>query len=248
MDTQKLLSYLRQCIKKYNMIQQGDKIAVGLSGGKDSMTLLQGLKKLQSFYPEHFDLIAIYVNLKVNDSMDAVNTMTKFCEELEVPFYHVDTDIYQIIFKERQEKNPCSLCAKMRKGALNNMALSLACNKIAYAHHKDDFIETSMMSLIFEGRYDCFPPVTYLDKTGLTVIRPMMYIEEKEVRGYALKNNIPVISNPCPADGYTKRQEIKDFIEKNRKQFPDIKRNLNTALLTYFDDKKLEQNTENMLS
>lgn len=236
MDTQKLLSYLRQCIKKYNMIQERDKIAVGLSGGKDSMTLLQGLKKLQAFYPEHFDLVAIYVNLKVNDSMDAIHTMSKYCAKLDVPFYYVDTDIYQIVFNEKNEKNPCSLCAKMRKGALNNMALSLECNKIAYAHHKDDFIETSMMSLLYEGRYYCFPPVTYLDKTGLTVIRPMLYITEKEVRGYAVKNNLPVIINPCPADGYTKRQEIKEFIEQSTAQFPDIKRNLNAALMTYFDE------------
>lgn len=237
MNIQKLLSYLRQCIKKYNMIQKGDKIAVGLSGGKDSMTLLQGLKKLQVFYPEQFDLVAIYVNLNVNHSMDSIHTMSNYCAMLDVPFYYVNTDIYQIVFHERNEKNPCSLCAKMRKGALNTMALSLNCNKIAYAHHKDDFIETSMMSLLYEGRYYCFPPVTYLDKTGLTIIRPMMYISEKEVYGYALKNNIPVISNPCPADGYTKRQEIKEFIEQSTMQFPDIKRNLNAALMTYFDDR-----------
>ena len=235
MDTQKLLSYLRQCIKKYNMIQNGDKIAVGLSGGKDSMTLLYGLKQLQYFYPQHFDLAAIYVNLGINDCVDSINTMTFFCKELDVPFYYVDTDIYQIIFKERKEKNPCSLCAKMRKGALNNMALSLDCNKIAYAHHKDDFIETSMMSLLFEGRYYCFPPVTHLDRTGLTVIRPMMYIEEKKIRGFAHKKQLPVINNPCPADGYTKRQEIKQFIEQSTIKFPDIKKNLNAALLTYFE-------------
>lgn len=235
MDTQKLLSYLRQCIKKYNMIQNGDKIAVGLSGGKDSMTLLYGLKKLQCFYPEHFSLVAIYVNLGVNTSEEPINIMTEFCRELDVPFYHIDTDIYQIVFEERKEKNPCSLCAKMRKGSLNNMAISLGCNKIAYAHHKDDFIETSLMSLLYEGHYYCFPPVTYLDKTGLTVLRPMLYINEREIQGFTYKNHLPVINNPCPADGYTKRQEIKEFIEQSVVKFPDIKKNLNAALLSYFD-------------
>lgn len=235
MDTQKLLSYLRQCIKKYDMIQQGDYIAIGLSGGKDSMTLLYGLKRLQYFYPEHFDLTAIYVNLGIYDATETINTMSFFCKELDVPFYHVDTDIYRIVFKERKEKNPCSLCAKMRKGALNEMALSLGCNKVAYAHHKDDFIETSMMSLLFEGHYYCFPPVTHLDKTGLTVIRPMMYIEEKEVSRFVYKKQFPVTNNPCPADGYTKRQEIKEFIEENHIKFPDMKKNLNAALLAYFD-------------
>ncbi|MGN0155574.1 MAG: tRNA lysidine(34) synthetase TilS [Lachnospiraceae bacterium] len=237
MDTQKLLSYLRQCIKKYNMISAGDKIAVGLSGGKDSMTLLYGLKKLQAFYPEAFDLVAIYVNLGIQNNMhSSIQIMEKYCQSLNIPFYHVDTEIYQIIFEERKEKNPCSLCAKMRKGALNEKAVSLGCNKIAYAHHKDDFIETSLMSLFLEGHYYCFPPVTYLDKTKLTVIRPLLYIDEKEIQGIINKNHIPVIKNPCPADGYTKRQEIKDFIKESRKQFPDIQKNLNAALLNYFEE------------
>lgn len=235
MNTQKLLSYLRQCIKQYNMIETGDKIAVGLSGGKDSMTLLYGMKKLQAFYPESFELVAIYVNLGITDSTEHIEIMKNYCEELNVPLHVVNTEIYKITFEERKEQNPCSLCAKMRKGALNETALALNCNKIAYAHHKDDFIETSMMSLLFEGHYYCFPPVTHLDRTGLTVIRPMLYIDEKEVKGFAYKNQIPVITNPCPADGYTKRQEIKEFIDKNTAQFPDIRKNLNSALLNYFD-------------
>lgn len=235
MNTQKLLSYLRQCIKKYNMIESGDKIAVGLSGGKDSMIMLYGLKRLQSFYPESFELVAIYVNLGINNSTEHIEIMKKYCKSLEVPFYPVDTEIYKITFEERKEQNPCSLCAKMRKGALNEMALSIGCNKVAYAHHKDDFIETSMMSLLFEGHYYCFPPVTHLDKTGLTVIRPMLYIDEKEIKGFANKNQIPIISNPCPADGYTKRHEMKEFINKSAAQFPDIRKNLNSALLNYFD-------------
>lgn len=236
MNTQKLLSYLRQCIKKYDMLHEGDHIAVGLSGGKDSMTLLYGLKKLQQFYPAHYDLTAIYVNLGIEPVNTAIDTMSQFCSKLEVPFYHIDTDIYRITFEARKEKNPCSLCAKMRKGALNKKANELGCNKIAYAHHKDDFIETSMISLLFEGHYYCFPPVTHLDKTGLIVIRPMLYISEKEVRGFAHRHSLPLTSNPCPADGYTKRQEVKKFIENSTSAFPDIKKNLNAALLDYFDN------------
>ncbi|MDE6759256.1 MAG: tRNA lysidine(34) synthetase TilS [Lachnospiraceae bacterium] len=237
MNTQKLLSYLRQCIKQYNMIKHGDKIAVGLSGGKDSLTLLYGLKQLQAFYPESFELAAIHVNLGIEtDSAATISIMEDFCKKLNVPFYCVDTDIFQVVFKERKEKNPCSLCAKMRKGALNEKALALGCNKIAYAHHKDDFIETSMMSLLFEGHYYCFPPVTFLNKTGLTLIRPMMYMEEKEIKGFAYKNDFPVINNACPADGNTKRQVIKDFIAESSQKFPYMKKNLNAAILNYFEE------------
>lgn len=242
MDLQRLTGYLRKAIKQYNMIEEGDKIAVGLSGGKDSLTLLMGLKKLSSYYPIHFDLIAIYVNLGINDNAqsvttknDAIEKMEEFCKELDVPFYHVDTQIYDIVFNERKEKNPCSLCAKLRKGALNEQALSLNCNKIAYAHHMDDFIETSMMSLLIEGRYECFPPVTKLDKTGLSVIRPMIYIPEQEVIGFAKRNRLPVFKNPCPADGYTKRQETKEWIKESEQHFPDIRKNLNSALLKHFE-------------
>lgn len=239
MDTQKLLSYLRQCIQQYNMIENGDRIAVGLSGGKDSLTLLYGMKQLQRFYPNPFDLIAIYVDLGIPVSNNAVvseKILSEYCTELDVPFYTVHTDIYQITFEERKEKNPCSLCAKMRKGALNDKALELNCNKIAYAHHKDDFIETSLMSLLFEGHYYCFPPVTHLDRTGLTVIRPMLYMDEKEVTGFTKRHKLPVITNPCPADGVTKRQEVKEFIEKSTAQFPDIRKNLYAALLNYFKE------------
>lgn len=234
MTTQRLLSYLRQCINEYNMILSGDHIAVGLSGGKDSMAMLYGLKKLQRFYPESFELEAIHVNLGIPKTQNNIETMQKYCECIKVPFHCVDTEIYPIIFEERKEKNPCSLCAKMRKGALNNYALSLNCNKIAYAHHKDDFIETSIMSLFFEGHYYCFPPVTHLDRTGLTLIRPMMYISEKEVKGYVYRNNIPIIPNVCPADGNTKRQEIEEFIIKSEEIFPDLKKNLYSALKDYY--------------
>lgn len=235
MDTQKLLSYMRQCIKKYNMIQNNDYIAVGLSGGKDSYALLQGLAELKKFYPEKYELCAIYVNLGIKDQTKNVETMEHYCNSINVPFFVVNTDIYSIVFEERKEKNPCALCAKMRKGALNQKALEIGCNKIAYAHHKDDFIETSIMSLFYEGHYYCFPPVTQLDKTGLTLIRPMFYITEREIQGYAYKSNFPIIHNPCPADGKTKRETVKQYIKETEKQFPNIRKNLTAALVNYYE-------------
>lgn len=236
MDTQKLLSYMRQCIKKYNMIQNNDSIAVGLSGGKDSYTLLYGLAQLQKFYPEQYNLHAIYVNLGIQDQTTSVNTMKTYCHSLNIPFHVVNTDIYSIVFEERKEKNPCALCAKMRKGALNQKALELGCNKIAYAHHKDDFIETSIMSLMYEGHYYCFPPVTKLDKTRLTLIRPMFYVSEREIKGYTHKLDFPVIKNLCPADGKTKRETVKEYIKESEKLFPGIRKNLMSALVNYYDN------------
>lgn len=236
MNTQKLLSYIRQCVKKYNMIQENDRIAVGLSGGKDSFTLLKGLKELQKFYPEHYELCAIYVNLGISDNTEMISGMRTFCESINVPFYVVNTEIYSIVFEERKEKNPCALCAKMRKGALNQKATELKYNKIAYAHHKDDFIETSLMSLFYEGHYYCFPPVTYLEKTGLTLIRPMFYVSEREVQGYAYSNQFPIMKNPCPADGKTKRELVKKHIKDSENIFPDLKKNLSTALIQYFEN------------
>jgi len=236
MDTQKLLSYMRQCIKKYNMIQDGDRIAVGLSGGKDSYTLLKGLKELKRFYPEQYDIYAIYVDLGITSINENVQLMQDYCNSIDVPFYIVSTDIYQIVFKERKEQNPCALCSKMRKGALNQKAIELNCNKIAYAHHKDDFIETSIMSLMFEGHYYCFPPVTYLEKTGLTLIRPMFFVNEGEIKGYVNKNALPIMKNPCPADGETKRELVKKYIRDSQEIFPDIRKNLYAALCDYYDN------------
>ncbi len=256
MDLQKLTSYLRQGIQKYHMIENGDKIAVGLSGGKDSLTLLMGLQKLSTFYPKAYEIVAIYVDLGIypdstlstdasKDSPNAsenlmIETLSSFCKFLQVPFYPVTTQIYNIVFEERKEKNPCSLCAKMRKGAFNEQALALGCNKVAYAHHMDDFMETSMMSLLIEGHYDCFLPVTNLDKTRLQVIRPMIFVPEQEIEGFARRNRLPVMTNPCPADGLTKRQETKEWIAASQKYFPDIRKNLNSALLKYFEDQKDE--------
>ena len=203
MKLQKLLSYTRRAVDSYEMIDDGDKIAVGISGGKDSLTLLYALAELRRFYPKKFDLIAITVNLGF-DNFDTTK-IEQLCKELDVPYYIVGTEIYDIVFNVRKEKNPCSLCAKMRKGALNQKLNDLGCNKIAYAHHKDDFIETFLMSLLYEGRIHTFSPKTYLDKSELMVIRPLMYINEGEIISFNNYMQLPVIKSPCPADGYTKR-------------------------------------------
>ncbi len=240
MDLQRLTSLLRQTITRYGMISPGDRIAVGLSGGKDSLTLLLGLKKLQACLPTPFDLCAIHVDSgsgRLMPDYDGPRRMAEFCAALGVPFTNVKTDIYDIVFVRRREKNPCSLCAKLRKGALNAQALALGCNKVAYAHHQDDFIETSLMSLLIEGHYRCFPPVTALDRTGLRVIRPMLLVTERDVIGFARKMALPVVQTPCPADGRTKRQEVKEFIRASRGTFPQIRENLFSALVeTYEED------------
>ena len=231
MDTQKLLSYLRQCIQQYNMIQSGDVIAVGLSGGKDSMTMLYGLKKLQAFYPEKFDLVAIYVDLGIDsNAKQVIPVMEQYCASLQVPFHTIQTQIYPIIFKERKEKNPCSLCAKMRKGALNDAIKAAGCNKIAYAHHEDDVVETMMLSLFYEGRLHTFSPVTHLDKTDLTVIRPLIYMRESEVIGFVHKYQIPVVKSPCPADGHTRREYVKELLGKLNRENPGVKDRIFTAI------------------
>ncbi len=236
MDTQRLTSLLRQCIQQYDMIAPGDAIAVGLSGGKDSLTLLMGLAALRRFYPVPFSLHAIHVDVGAGMPEEDIHKMSTFCAQLDVPFHHVRTEIYQIVFEARKEKNPCSLCAKLRKGALNQAALDLGCGKIAYAHHKDDFIETSLMNLLLEGRYDCFPPVTKLDRTGLSVLRPMFFIGERDVIGYTRRMDLPVVKNPCPADGKTRREDVKGFIRESRGTFPKVRENLFNALVEHFKE------------
>ena len=228
MKLQKLLSYTRRAIDSYEMIDNGDKIAVGISGGKDSLTLLYALAELRRFYPKKFDLIAITVNLGF-DNFDTTK-IEQLCKELDVPYYIVDTEIYDIVFNVRKEKNPCSLCAKMRKGALNQKLNDLGCNKIAYAHHKDDFIETFLMSLLYEGRIHTFSPKTYLDKSELMVIRPLMYINEGEIISFKNDMQLPVIKSPCPADGYTKREYAKQTLAKLENETPGCKQRIFSAI------------------
>lgn len=229
MKLQQLLSYTRKAIDDYQMIDDGDHIAIGISGGKDSLTLLYALHGLQRFYPKKFQLSAITVDLGY-EKFDT-KPLGKLCEELGVPYHVVKTDIAQILFEERKESNPCSLCAKMRKGALNDAAEELGCNKIAYAHHKDDIIETMLLSLLFEGRFHSFSPKTYLDRMKLTVIRPMMYVEESNVIGFQHKYDLPVAKSRCPIDGFTKRQYAKDLVKQLNTEHPGAKNRMFTAIL-----------------
>ncbi|MGL4791726.1 MAG: tRNA 2-thiocytidine biosynthesis TtcA family protein [Anaerotignaceae bacterium] len=220
MKHQKLLSYVRRAVQDYKMIEEGDKIAIGISGGKDSLCTLVALKDLQRFYPKKFEIEAITVSLGFKNA--DYSGVQELCDKIGVNYTVVNTEIGRIIFDERKEKNPCSLCAKMRKGALNDAAENLGCNKVALGHNKDDIVETFFMSLIFEGRINTFAPVSFLDKKKLHSIRPLMYVSEKEARSYVKKNGINIVKSPCPADGNTKRQEIKELIEELSKTYENL--------------------------
>ena len=217
MKIQRLLSYVRCAVDDYNMIEAGDRIAIGVSGGKDSLALIAALSTLRRFYPKPFELEAISVDLGF-EGMD-FSPVEAYCREYNVNYTIVHTDIGEIIFKERREKNPCSLCAKMRKGALNDMVEKLGSNKIALGHNKDDVVETMLMSLFYEGRISCFSPVTYLDRKKITSIRPLIYAPESDVKGFARRYSLPVVKNLCPADGNTKREEMKEMVREYRKKF-----------------------------
>ena len=217
-NIKRVLSYVRRGVDDYNMIEDGDKIAVGVSAGKDSLTLLCALAELRRFYPKKFELCAITVDMGF-EGMD-LSPIAKFCEELDVEYHVVPTQIYKIIFEVRKEKNPCSLCAKMRRGALYGYAKQIGCNKVAFGHHFDDVVETFMLNLFYEGRLGCFQPVTYLSNTDITLIRPMIYMPEKDVRYFASKTELPIVKSTCPADGNTEREEMKKLltsIEKTNK-------------------------------
>lgn len=230
MKLQQVLSYTRRAIDDYQMIAEGDKIAVGISGGKDSLTLLYALHGLRRFYPKHFNIHAVTVDLGFQNLNLA--RIEELCKSLEVEYTIVKTDIANIIFEERKESNPCSLCAKMRKGALNEAIKAAGCNKVAYAHHKDDVVETMLMSLIFEGRFHTFSPVTYLDRMNLTVIRPLIYMNEADVIGFVNKYDVPVVKSPCPADGHTKREYVKNLLRTLNQENPGVKERMFTAIQT----------------
>ena len=229
MKLQQLLSYTRKAVDEYSMIQEGDHIAVGISGGKDSLTLLYALHGLKRFYPQKFELSAVTVDLGYEDC--DFSPVKSLCRELDVPYHIVKTDISRILFEERKESNPCSLCAKMRKGALNQAVKEMGCNKVAYAHHKDDIVETMLLSLIFEGRFYSFSPKTYLDRMELTVIRPIMFVDEADVIGFKNKYNLPVVKSRCPVDGYTNRQYAKELVKQLNTEHPGVKQRMFTAIL-----------------
>ncbi len=228
MKLQQLYSYTRRAIDDYHMIENGDKIAVGISGGKDSLAMLYALSGLRRFYPTDFELYAVTVDLGFqNLKLDEIEGL---CAILQVPYKIVHTDIGKIIFEDRKETNPCSLCAKMRKGALNQAMKELDCNKIAYAHHADDVIETMLLSLIYEGRFHSFAPVTYLDRMELTVIRPLIYVKEADVIGFVNKYQVPVVKSPCPADGHTRREYVHLLLQQLNRENPGVKERMFHAI------------------
>ncbi|MEW9094440.1 MAG: ATP-binding protein [Clostridiaceae bacterium] len=220
---QKLLSKLRRAVIDFKLIENGDKVAVGLSGGKDSITLLHLLSKYRTFSPEKFELIAITIDPKTGADF---TPLEKLCKELDVPFHIIESNIKEIVFDIRKEKNPCSLCANLRRGILNDKAKELGCNKIALGHHKNDAIETLLMSMFYEGRINSFSPKTYLSRKDVTIIRPMVYIDELDIKNTAKKYNFPIVENPCPANGFTKRQYIKDLTYSLEKEIPGLKDHL----------------------
>ena len=212
---------IRRAVDDYNMIEEGDKIAVGVSGGKDSLLLLVALHHLQSYYPKHFDLEAITIELGF-EGMD-FTPVAELCRELDIPYTCLKTDIKEVVFDVRKEDNPCSLCAKMRRGALNDAIRQRGINKLALGHHFDDAVETFMLSLLFEGRLSCFRPVTYLDRSGVTQIRPMIYAGELKISNVAEYLHLPIVENPCPQDRGSKRYEIKQLLKTMSAQYPDMK-------------------------
>ncbi len=210
---QKLLGITRRAVADYNMIKDGDKIAIGVSGGKDSVTLLAILASYRKFSIEKFDILAINIDLGFEETSAAeIAALKEYCSSIDVEFIIHKTEIANVIFNERKEKSPCSLCSKMRRGALNTIAIDNGCNKLALGHHADDILETMLMSLSYEGRFSTFSPVSYMDRTGMTLIRPFIYAEEKTISNVAKKHNLPIVFNPCPKDNHSVRTDMKDFI------------------------------------
>ena len=213
----KVVSLTRRAIEDYNMIDEGDRIAVGVSGGKDSLVLLCALAELSRYYPKKFTVVALTLDMGYDSDLSEIE---KLCSELGVEYHIKKTNIWNVIFDIRHEKNPCSLCAKMRRGALTDFAIEHGCRKIALGHHNDDALETFFLSLMYEGRIHCFSPVTHLDRRGVYQIRPMIYVGERDIRGAVRNCGIVTVKSKCPADGVTKRQEMKELIKRLEKEQP----------------------------
>ena len=225
---QRILSFMRKAIESYNMIEENDKIAVGLSGGKDSITLLRGLKALQRFYPKKFELIAVAVDPGFEFFDSAL--LEKICKELDIPLFIEKTYIKDIDFDIRQEKNPCSLCANLRRGILNSVANREHCNKLALGHNEDDVLETFFLNLLYAGNLSTFAPVSYMDRSQITLIRPLIYASEKEIRAYIKRNQITVMEKCCPMDGKSKREDLKFFLKDWTLKIPTLRANLMGAI------------------
>ena len=221
---QKLTSQVRKCVRDYNMLEPGDRVVAGVSGGKDSLALLRLMAELRDHSPVPFSLHAVTLDMGYEE-MD-FSPVAALCEQLQVPYTVKQTQIREIVFDIRKEENPCALCAKLRRGILNDAALELGANKVALGHHYDDAIETFLLSMIYEGRLSSFLPVTYMDRTGLTLIRPMLYLHEKTVSNFVARENLPVVHNPCPADKNTKREDVKALLYELEGRYPGLKDNI----------------------
>ncbi|MCI7397524.1 MAG: tRNA 2-thiocytidine(32) synthetase TtcA [Spirochaetia bacterium] len=229
MTLQKLYSYSRQCIQQFDLIQEGDRITLGISGGKDSLALLYAMAGLKKFYPKKFEIIAVTADLGFGSfDMSAVENL---CRELEVEYHLLKTDIATILKEKVKKGTYCAMCAKLRKGAINNFAKEHGCNKVAYAHHQDDIVETMMLSLIYEGQFYTFGPKTYYKEADITVIRPLINIPESDMKGFRNKYSLPCVKNPCPHDGTTRRQYVKDLVAKINKDNPGVKKKMYNAIL-----------------
>lgn len=228
---QPIINRTLEAIKKYNLIDDGDRIAVGLSGGKDSLTLMLALNTISKFYEKHFEVIAIAVDM-FNGQND-YSLIQDLCEKENIKLVIEKTEIYEILFNVRKEKNPCSLCSKLRKGVLNSKAVELGYNKVALGHHADDFVETFFLSMIYEGRLSTFAPKSFLDKTGITQIRPMILVREKAIKKFALSNKLPILFNPCPADKHTKREDIKNLMAQMEEMNPRLINNILRSLVDF---------------
>ncbi len=229
MKLQKMLTLVRKCVDDYNLIEDGDKIAVGISGGKDSVSLLIALKELQRFYPKKFEICAITVSLGLpNFDLTEIKDL---CKKIDVEYEIVETQIGEIVFDVRQEKNPCSLCSKMRKGAIVDAAKKMGCNKLAYGHNRDDVIQTLFMSMFYAGKLHTFTPSTYLDGQDIYSIKPLIYVPEKDVIGFVNKYDVPVVKSPCTVDGYTKREEMKNFVKEQRQKYDKFDEKIFNAIV-----------------
>ncbi len=237
---QRILSHMRKAIEEYKMIDEGDKIAVCLSGGKDSITMLHAFKNLQIFYPKKFDIIAV----SVNPGFEFFDTrfLEDICNKIDVPLFIEKSNAKEIVFDIRKEKNPCSLCANLRRGVINSIANREGCNKIALGHNQDDVLETFLLNLLYAGNIGTFSPVSYMDRSKVTLIRPLVYTPEKEIKRYVKRNEISVMAKVCPMDGTSKREDMKNLIFSLSKNIPMIRANLFGAIQRNLEDWKIDSN------
>ncbi len=235
---QRILSHMRKAIEEYNMIDEGDKIAVCLSGGKDSITMLHAFKSLQRFYPKKFELIAI----SIDPGFEFFDTkfLQKICDNLDIPLFIEESHAKEIVFDIRKEKNPCSLCANLRRGVINSVAIREGCNKIALGHNQDDVLETFLLNLLYTGNIGTFAPMSYMDRTKITLIRPLIYTPEKETKRFIKKNNLSVMPKVCPMDGTSKREDMKQLIYTLGKKIPMVRANLFGAIQRNLPEWKLD--------